>query len=54
MVAYPQGQIRAVTHYGIEAADIERVLQVVAHALSGSPVPGAAVAVGAATAAPAG
>ncbi len=26
MVEYPHGQVRAVTHYGVEAADIERVL----------------------------
>lgn len=26
MVEYPHGQVRAVTHYGIEAADIQRVL----------------------------
>jgi threonine aldolase len=34
MVAYPHGQIRAVTHYGIETADIERTLQAVRRTLS--------------------
>lgn len=34
MVAYPDGQIRAVTHYGIEAADIERTIEVVEASLS--------------------
>ncbi|MDQ3937078.1 MAG: hypothetical protein M3253_00175, partial [Chloroflexota bacterium] len=29
MVSYPQQRIRAVTHYGIEARDIDRTLDVV-------------------------
>jgi threonine aldolase len=33
MVAYPHGQIRAVTHHGISVADIERVIASVADAL---------------------
>jgi threonine aldolase len=33
MVAYPHGQIRAVTHHGIAATDIERVIDAVADAL---------------------
>ena len=49
MVAYPHGQVRAVTHYGISAADIERTIQAVAGALAdtapqpaGDPAPSAA------------
>ncbi|MER3418042.1 MAG: hypothetical protein C4343_02795 [Chloroflexota bacterium] len=34
MVPYPDGQIRAVTHYGIEAADIERTILAVRDALA--------------------
>ena len=34
MVTYPHGQIRAVTHYGIEAADIERTFEAVQRALA--------------------
>ena len=34
MVAYPHGQVRAVTHYGISAADIERTIGAVAGALA--------------------
>jgi threonine aldolase len=34
MVPYPYGQIRAVTHYGIEAADIDRVVIAVRRALA--------------------
>jgi len=34
MVPYPYGQIRAVTHYGIEAADIDRVVTAVRQALA--------------------
>jgi threonine aldolase len=34
MVPYPEGQIRAVTHYGIEAADIDRVIRAVRDALA--------------------
>ncbi len=33
MVAYPHGQIRAATHHGVTAADIERVIGAVAEAL---------------------
>jgi threonine aldolase len=33
MVAYPHGQVRAVTHYGITADDIERTIGAVAGAL---------------------
>src|SRR5712691_5980381 len=33
MVAYPHGQVRAVTHYGIEAADIETTITAVRAAL---------------------
>jgi threonine aldolase len=33
MVAYPHGQVRAVTHHGITAADIDRVLAASAEAL---------------------
>lgn len=34
MVPYPHGQIRAVTHYGIDAADIDRTLQTVRRTLT--------------------
>jgi hypothetical protein len=33
MVAYPHGQIRAVTHHGVTAPDIEQVILAVAGAL---------------------
>ena len=33
VVAYPHGQVRAVTHYGVEPADIERVIDAVRRAL---------------------
>jgi threonine aldolase len=33
------GRIRAVTHYGIDAADIERALAVLAEAMQGLPAP---------------
>jgi threonine aldolase len=33
MVGYPHGQIRAVTHHGVTAADIEQVILAVAGAL---------------------
>jgi hypothetical protein len=33
MIEYPDDQVRAVTHYGIEAADIERTITVVREAL---------------------
>jgi threonine aldolase len=33
MVDYPDGQVRAVTHYGIDAADIDRVLRACRQAL---------------------
>ncbi|MBA3959592.1 MAG: threonine aldolase, partial [Chloroflexi bacterium] len=43
MVEYPHGQVRAVTHYGIEAADIERVLhsarRAIPHAITNETVP---------------
>ena len=35
MVPYAHGRIRAVTHHGIDAADIDRVVSTVAHALRG-------------------
>jgi threonine aldolase len=47
MVSYPRRQIRAVTHYGIEASDIERTLAVVGRVLADL---GLAPAVAAATA----
>jgi threonine aldolase len=34
MIAFPHGQIRAVTHYGIEAADIEATIAAVREALA--------------------
>src|SRR5574340_767535 len=34
MVAYPHGQVRAVTHYGIESADIERTIGAVSDVLN--------------------
>ncbi len=34
MVEYPHGQVRAVTHYGIESADIQRVLRSAGRAIS--------------------
>ncbi len=34
MVAYPHGQIRAVTHYGVEASDIETTIRAVRDALA--------------------
>jgi threonine aldolase len=34
VVAYPHGQIRAVTHYGVEAADIETVIRAFREALA--------------------
>jgi len=34
MIDYPHGQVRAVTHFGVEQADIERVLRAVRHALA--------------------
>lgn len=34
MVPYPHGQVRAVTHHGISAGDIDRVIEAVAHALT--------------------
>jgi len=34
MVAYPHGQVRAVTHYGIEADDIETTIAAVRRALA--------------------
>ena len=40
MVAYPHGQVRAVTHYGIEATDIEAVIDAVRQVLAEtSPAP---------------
>jgi threonine aldolase len=40
VVAYPHGQVRAVTHYGVEAADIETVIAAFHEALAEtSPVP---------------
>jgi threonine aldolase len=37
MVEYPHGQVRAVTHHGIEAADIETTIGAVAAALAETP-----------------
>jgi len=37
MVSYPHGTIRAVTHHGVDAADIDRVVQAVALALGEAP-----------------
>jgi hypothetical protein len=34
MVAYPHGQVRAVTHRGIEDADIETILEASTEALA--------------------
>ncbi len=40
MVAYPHGQIRAVTHYGITAEDVDRVVAAVDEVLrETAPVP---------------
>jgi threonine aldolase len=40
MVAFPHGQVRAVTHHGITADDIERVIGAVAEVLRGTaPIP---------------
>jgi threonine aldolase len=40
MVAFPHGQVRAVTHHGITAGDIERAIGAVAEALRGTvPIP---------------
>jgi threonine aldolase len=50
MVEYPHGQVRAVTHHGIEAADIETTIEAVATALAETPPDrptGHSVAVGA-------
>jgi len=33
MIDYPHGQVRAVTHYGVERSDVERVLVAVRRAL---------------------
>jgi threonine aldolase len=34
MIAYPRGQVRAVTHYGIEAADVEATITAVQRAIA--------------------
>ena len=34
MIAFPPGQIRAVTHYGIERADVEATIAAVREALA--------------------
>jgi threonine aldolase len=34
VVAYPHGQVRAVTHYGVEQADIEMSIDALRHALA--------------------
>jgi hypothetical protein len=40
MVAFPHGQVRAVTHHGVSAGDIERAIGAVAEALRGTvPIP---------------
>jgi threonine aldolase len=47
MTSYPGGQVRAVTHYGIDVADVERTLQVVRRALAdlgAAPAPALATA----------
>ena len=36
MVAYTHGQIRAVTHYGVDAADIQKVIKASSEALAAS------------------
>ena len=36
VVGYPHGQVRAVTHYGVEPADIEVAIDAVRHALAGT------------------
>jgi threonine aldolase len=36
--AYPEGQIRAVTHYGITAADVERTVDAIATTLAETPL----------------
>ena len=36
MVAYTHGQIRAVTHYGVDEADIQRTIKASADALAAS------------------
>lgn len=54
MVAYPHGQVRAVTHYGISAADVEATIAATREALAetaGLPASAAAAATAAATAA---
>ena len=42
MVPYAHGRIRAVTHYGIEATDIERAIATVARVLREATPPVAA------------
>ena len=40
MVPYANGQVRAVTHYGVTAADVDRVVETVAGVLRATaPVP---------------
>jgi hypothetical protein len=34
MVEYPHGQVRAVTHYGITAGDVDRTIRATAEALA--------------------
>jgi hypothetical protein len=36
MVAYTHGQIRAVTHYGVDEADIQKVIKASSEALAAS------------------
>jgi len=43
MVAYPHGQVRAVTHYGIDADDIETTITAVRVALEATSATRAAV-----------
>ena len=46
MVEYPHGQVRAVTHYGVTAADIDTTIVATRAALAEtSPVPVASAAV---------
>jgi threonine aldolase len=44
-VEYPEGQIRAVTHYGIEQSDIDAVLAAVPRALDAAGLAGTRLAV---------
>jgi hypothetical protein len=54
MVAYDHGTVRAVTHYGVTAADIERVVAACAEALRETTVAMAASTAATGTTSPAG